>query len=60
MPGPGRYRQRAEECVELAKTVRDQNERRILLNIAEQYRRLANRKEKQRPPPPRQQPIAKN
>ncbi len=42
MPQPSEYRQRAQECVELAQTVRTSEQRVILLHIAETWLRLAN------------------
>ena len=41
MPQPGDYRKRAQECVELAQTVRTPQQRTMLLHIAETWVRLA-------------------
>jgi hypothetical protein len=46
MTTPARYRRQAEDCIRLARTVRSKIERKILMQIAEQYRRLANHKSK--------------
>jgi hypothetical protein len=43
-----RYRQYAEDCEALAQNIRDKMERQILLNIAGQFRRLANYKERRK------------
>jgi hypothetical protein len=48
MPTPSRYRQSAEDCETLAGNVRDSTEQDILKNIATQFRRLANHKEKRK------------
>ena len=42
MPQPSEYRKRAQECVELAQTVRTSAQRVMLLHIAETWLRLAN------------------
>ena len=41
MPQPSDYRKRAEECVQLAQTVRTPEQRTMLLHIAETWLRLA-------------------
>ena len=41
MPQPADYRKRAEECVQLAQTVRTPEQRTMLLHIAETWLRLA-------------------
>jgi len=46
MPKASRYRLLADECILVANNVRDKVEKKILRNIAEQYRRLANHKTK--------------
>jgi hypothetical protein len=48
--GPKKYRQRAEECIAIADATGDKIEKRILLQIAEHYRRIANHAEKRRKP----------
>lgn len=42
MPQPSEYRKRAEECVQLAQTVRTPEQRTMLLHIAETWLRLAS------------------
>jgi hypothetical protein len=42
MPAPDEYRRYADLCVDLAKTVDDKAERTVILNIADQWRRIAN------------------
>jgi hypothetical protein len=46
MPTPKEYRHYAEVCKEFASTVGNKIERAMLLKIVEQWRRLANHKEK--------------
>ena len=41
MPKATDYRKRAEECVQLAQTVRSSHQRTMLLHIAETWLRLA-------------------
>jgi hypothetical protein len=41
MPKAAEYRQRADECTELAKTVRTPSQRTMLLHIADTWLRLA-------------------
>jgi hypothetical protein len=48
MSTPHEYRLYAKICTDLAASVSDKIERAVLLNIADQWRRLANHKEKQR------------
>ena len=48
MAGPGKYRHHAEDCIAQARATSSQFERKVLLQIAEQYRRLANFKEKRK------------
>jgi len=42
MPSTTDYRKRAEECVQLAQTVRTPEQRTMLLHIAETWLRLAD------------------
>ena len=44
MPQANDYRQRAEECVQLAQIVRTSEQRTMLLHIAETWLRLADAK----------------
>jgi hypothetical protein len=46
MPDPEVYRQYAKLCIDLANTANDKFERGALLQIANQWRRLANHKVK--------------
>jgi hypothetical protein len=46
MPTPEEYRRYADLCIELAKTVDDKAERAAILNIASQWRPVANLRDK--------------
>ena len=57
MPPPEEYRRYATMCDNLADTTDDKIERTMLINIAKQWKRLADHKAKKRP---RQEPENSN
>ena len=48
MPAPDQYRQHADECVRVAQMITDPVDKALLLQMAQTWRRLAERAEAQK------------